>query len=308
MKINILCNQVFDGWEPTDTRLGGTEESIVKWGEELVKRGHDVTVYRNPRPGYGEEVVNGIHYVPRQFYKGGGDICLNIKSSEVKPIEPTVYLTNETNADMLDLSAYDAVIWPTEWAAQHIRVNNDNVEILPHGYDSSAIYPEQKVPKQCLYASSPDRGLQTLLKAWTVVSKAHPDATLIVTYGAEAPSVPMHNVFFLGNLDDETMNSLYRTSDVWAHPCNGGELFGITGIKAQAAGCVPVIIPTMALSETVRHGFFGDESDYTALLVSILGNEEAREQCRELLAKEHYPDWADTAEMLEKILLKYAQK
>jgi len=281
MRINFLCNYVNGGWKPTDTRLGGTEESIVEWTKELTKRGHEVTIYDNDN---------------RDSYNGGGDICINIKSSEIEPKEPTLYLTNETNATELDLSKYLGVIWPSKWAVDNIPVNNKTF-ILPHGYDDNKISPHKKIKKQCLYASSPDRGLSTLLDVWPQVYAWHPDATLIITYGGK---VNLPGVINMGEVDEETMNDLYNTSDYWLHPCNGGELYCISGIKAQAAGCIPVIIPRMALAETVRHGFVArNEAEYDQVLMRALDNPG---HIRKQLAQEHYPTWSDSTDMLLKII------
>lgn len=255
MRINILCNFIVGGWKPTDIRLGGTEESIVEWAKELKKRGHQVTIYDNDT---------------RDSYNGGGDICINIKSSEIDSKEPTLYLTNETDADQKDLSKYAGVIWPSNWAKDNIPVNNINKYILPHGYDPEKIYPTKKVPKQCFYASSPDRGLDTLLEVWPTVLGAHPDATLLVTYGGHVPGV-----MNLGEVDEDTMNDLYRTSDFWCHPASGGELYCMTGKKAQVAGCIPIIIPVMALNETVRRGFKAETAkDYAQTLIEALNTPE----------------------------------
>lgn len=290
MKIAFLCNHVQGGWKPTDIRLGGTEESLVKWKEQLEGMGHIVTIYDNDT---------------RDQYAGGHDICINVKSHDKPPIEPTLYLTNETDADKLDLSKYDGVIFPSLWAAENIKVNNREVFVLPHGYDDNLYRPMKKIPKQCLYASSPDRGLETLLRAWPKVIEAHPDATLKVTYGAEPMDCP--GVEFLGDVSEWDMVKLFGESDVWCHPCSGGELFGITGIKAQASGCVPVIIPTMALKETVVDGYFTDKEHYADTLIDALSNEEQRDSVRANLAKEYFFDWYDTAHMLEDIITEVLQ-
>lgn len=288
MNIAFLCNYVAGGWKPTDNRLGGTEESIVQWTERLRKRGHTVTIYDNDT---------------RLDYDGGHDVCINVKSSEIWPKEPTLYLTNETNASDLDLSMYDGVIWPSQWCVDNIPVNNENTFILPHGYDPKVIYPTDKIYKQCLYASSPDRGLETLLRAWPRVLRNHPDATLKVTYGA--PAIDFPNIEFLGEVDEDMMNQLYRESDVWCHPANGGELFCITGIKAQAAACVPVIIPTMALAETVRHGYFAnDAAEYANMLIDALYDDEGRDSLRSTLRAEQYDTWEDSTDKLLQIINK----
>lgn len=292
MLINFLVNEVAGGWEPTDTRLGGTEESVAQWAEELARRGHLVNVYRNGRSDERHIPFGKFPcYLPRGEEMRPADICINIKSSEVAPKEPTLYLTNETNANQLDLSAYVGVIWPSQWAVDNIPVNNKTF-ILPHGYDPKKIYPGKKIPKQCFYASSPDRGLDTLLEAWPKVYKAHPDATLLLTYGATSD---LPGVISLGEVDEETMNEIYRTSDIWCHPANGGELYCITGIKAQAAGCWPVIIPTMALAETVRYGTKTTKEDYADALIKALDDHSTP-------PKLDYPTWGDSVTMLLDII------
>lgn len=301
MLVNFLVNEIAGGWEPTDTRLGGTEESVVRWADELAKRRHLVNVYRNGRSNERHIPFGKFPcYLPRDEEMRPADICINIKSSEVDPKEPTLYFTNETDAGEKDLSKYLGVVWPSEWAADNIHTNNPRKFILPHGYDPKEIYPSEKIPKQCFYASSPDRGLMTLLRAWPKVHAAHPDATLKVTYGAPEYDIP--GVEFIGEADEATMNQLYRESDVWCHPANGGELYCITGIKAQAAGCVPVIIPAMALQETVRHGYFTDEANYADTLIKALSEPTERGEIRNSLSQEHYPTWEDSTTRLLEII------
>lgn len=266
MKINFVVNQVFDGWEPTDDRLGGTERAVVEWAEELVGRGHEVSVYRNGRsPDHAE--LNGVDYWPKDSYESG-DVCINIKSPEISPQEPTIFYTNDVDADKQDLSAYDAVIHISQWAVDNIPVNNPSVFVVPHGYDDTKIKPRDKIPKTCLYASSPDRGLDTLLDAWPKIYAAHPDASLVVTYGAD---VSGPGISALGDVDEDMMDELYKSSELWLHPCSGGELFCITGIKAQAAGCWPVYFPVMALQETVKFGKKSTPETFAQDVIDALG-------------------------------------
>lgn len=300
MLIDFLVNHIDGGWSPRDKRLGGTEESVVKWAEELYRRGHFVTVYMNGTGGY----KDGVTYIGRNVYNKyakQADVCINIKSSEVPPKVPTLYLTNEVDADQLDLSAYDGVIWPSQWAVDNIPVNNDNVFIVPHGYDETKIYPQRKHKNLCIYTSSPDRGLDTLAIIWPSIVDKHPDAQLIVTYGG--PDLDLPNCV-ASEFTEEEMNELYRKADIWIHPANGGELFGISAIKAQAAACVPVYFPTMALSETVKEGIkcsYGGDMYFR--LVEILGDEEKKLEIRNKLAKHTFPTWVTSTDALEKCIL-----
>lgn len=296
MKISFLVNHVHNGWGPTDKRLGGTEESVVRWSEELVRRGNQVIVYRN---GDKDGFHNGVLYVDRNRYSGGSDICINVKSSEVAPKEPTLYLTNETDADDKDLSEYLGVIWPSQWADDNIPVNNQNRFILPHGYDPSKIYPKEKVNKRCLYASSPDRGLETLSIIWPSIVAEHPDADLYVTYNG---IIDADNVKY-GEFSEEEMNDLFNTSDLWIHPCNGGELFGMSAIKAQAAQAIPVYFPTMALRETVQSGISCEDGrDMYNSIVQLLGDQAAKDKLREEMKHLKLPTWESTTSRLLEII------
>lgn len=298
MKINFLVNEIAGGWEPTDIRLGGTERGVVEWAECLADLGHKVDVYHNKRT---HALYAGEYYpyLGKNYKKNNGwaffkkredyfvfgelaDITINVKSHEVPPIGSTIYYTNDVDADRQDLSAYGAVIHISQWAKDHIPVNNPNVFVVPHGIDP--IKPGEKVPKQCLYASSPDRGLDTLLRVWPEVHAKHPDATLIVTYGVEGLDLP--GVTALGSVDETTMNHLYATSDVWCHPASGGELQCIAGAKAQSAGCWPVIIPVMALQETVKYGTFSTPETYAEDLIAALSGHPKSEPYKPLTIEE----------------------
>jgi glycosyltransferase involved in cell wall biosynthesis len=297
VRIGFIVNDVKGGWSPRDRRLGGTEESVVKWAEELSARGHSVSVYRCRE----NLTYNTVEYY-RDIYQGGNDVVVNVKSSEIAPVEPTLYFTNETDATSLDLSSYDAVAWPSNWAKENITVNNEKVLVIPHGYDDEFIRPGRKVAKQCLYASSPDRGLETLAQIWPAVVEKHPDAQLIVTYGG---TIDAPNVSCVGEIEEKEMNDIYRASDIWIHPCSGGELFGITAVKAQAAGCVPVYFPIMALSETVKAGIqCKDARDMYMKLVDILGDKKRKSEIRKELETVELMNWKQSTDILEQALMR----
>jgi len=298
MTIRFLVNNVYSGWMPDDTRLGGTEESVVEWAAILSVK-YKVQVFSNFMSEEPFE-YRGVTYSPRggYLYQVGLEpgITINVKSHDIPVVEPSVYLTNEVDAYRYDLSDFYCCILPSQWAVDNIPVNTET-KIVPHGFDKTEIYPAKKIPKQVLYASSPDRGLQALELIWPAVVVEHPDAQLIVTYGGEL-NTP--NTTCLGTVNEKKMNQLYRESDVWVHPCSGGELYCISGIKAQAAGAIPVYFPVMALQETVKHGIqCFDERDMYRNLIDLLGNEREKKVIRKHLAKTHYPSWVDSTLALE---------
>lgn len=294
MKINFVVNPVFDGWSPEYDRLGGTEESVVEWSKRLTARGHHVTVYGNVP----SDDFDGIPYRTYSDYVPA-DRTVNVKYHGFETPEPTWYLSNETNIRDLRLDNYKGVILPSKWALDHLNAHHDRIRIVPHGYNHDEIYPEAKIENQCLYSSSPDRGLSELQRMWHEVVERVPNAQLIVTYNGiiDAP-----NSMCLGDTDEETMNHLYRTSDFWLHPCLGGELFCMAAVKAQVSKAIPVVYPTMALQETVRNGIKTDPKHFVDDLVAIMENKHKQGWIRTKMEYEPFADWDESTRILERVL------
>lgn len=299
--LNFIVNPIFTygkiGWSPHDSFLSGTEDSVREWGRIMAGQGMNVKVYYNGEP----TTYAGVEYLDYKDYKPT-PVEINIKYSEFShdPSSKVWYLSNEFDVAQKNLKAFEGVIFPSKWAVDNLGYYG-KFKIVPHGYDSNAI-PRSKmmkncIKKQCLYASSPDRGLDELLDMWPDIYSVHPDATLIVTYSPEGrKSLP--GVMYLGQVDEMTMNELFNTSDVWPYPCNGGELYCMVGIKAQASGCVPVFYPTQALSETVRVGIRSDRDNFIPDMIRLLGSEKDKRWIRKHLAAEQYPDWNESTRIL----------
>lgn len=297
-RVVFVCNPVFTygkvGWSPNDEFLAGTEESIREWAWRTKEMGFDVEVYYNGQP----DEYRGVHFFPYEAYMPG-DVEVNIKYAEFEHADPSRvwYLTNEMDIAQKTeaLKEFAGVILPSKWAMDNLHYHGET-KIVPHGYDKDLIYPEKKISKQCVYASSPDRGLDELLRLWPEVVRRDPEAFLIVTYAAIDITVP--NVLFLGQVDDATMSTIYNTSDFWLHTCNGGELFCMAAIKAQVALAIPVYYPVMALTETVRRGIRTTSGDFVNDLVSVMNNKTLQQQIRYHLQTEDYADWEISTSIL----------
>ncbi len=301
-RLVFVCNPVFTygkiGWDPNDEFLAGTEESIREWAWRIRELGFDVEVYYNGQPSE----YKGVHFLPYEAYMPG-DVEVNVKYLGFQHRNPKKvwYLTNETDISQkeAELSQFAGVILPSKWAMDNLHYHG-NVKIVPHGYDPTMIYPDKKIKKQCLYASSPDRGLYELLDMWPEVIRRDPEAFLIVTYAGIPTNAP--NVMFLGAVDELTMSTIYNTSDFWLHPCNGGELFCMAALKAQVAQAIPVYYPVMALTETVRWGVRTTSGDFVNDLVSIMNDPIRQQQIRYKLQSEPFSDWDDGVEILLKAI------
>lgn len=294
MNVHFIVNPIAidGGWSPWSERVGGSEECVIEWSARLANK-YNVKVFHNGIHG----TYKKVEYLSHADFTLG-DVTVNVNYPEFKINGRSVYYTSLTENP--DLKEFDAVCVLSEYAKNNTGVIHSNIHIVPPGYDAS-LRPKEKIKKRCLYASSPDRGLQTLELIWPSIVENHPDAELVVTYGGE---LALDNVINMGTLTKEEMNDLYATSDIWLHPANGGELFCITGVKAQVAQAIPVYFPIMALAETVKAGVPCDNPrDMFVKLNSLLDDEQAKQDIRDELAQQTYINWEQSTEMLDNVIM-----
>jgi len=123
------------------------------------------------------------------------------------------------------------------------------------------------------YFSAYYRGLECLLtRIWPKVRAAVPDATLDVYYGWESwvamegedafyermealfEKLKDEGVTVHGRVSHTELAEAMKTIQVWAYPTEFEEIHCITALKAQEAGCYPVVTNVGALKETVQSG------------------------------------------------------
>jgi hypothetical protein len=150
----------------------------------------------------------------------------------------------------------------------------DKTHVVAHGIDRTQIDRQRKpkIPGRALYASSPDRGLLTLLRDWPRIGLEHPSLTLDVTYGwkrylACSAGNPGARVFRAaldrlmgqegivaqGQITRPEMDSAYWEAEYWVHPLNraDSELFCLNAVKAAHCGALAVVNRLGALQDTV---------------------------------------------------------
>lgn len=287
--IGIWCNFVDDGWKPTDAFLRGTEQFVKQFAEESVRRGYVVTVFQNGFSG----MHNGCAYLTHDFFSPNVvyDVFLIVKDAKALslPIQAkrVFYYTNDIDDEerLLDRDRYkraEKVFALSSYHRSFFLSKIPNVFILSHGIQKGERNTE-KHPFFCVYASSPDRGLQFLLSRWEEIMREIPEARLEVCYNGKT---------------QEEMEKIYQRADYWVYPCLGVELYCVAGIYAQYYGCVPVVFPTMALKETVRHGVFTTVDSFVKDVITIMKDREKTEHIRSLLFQEHFPSVQDEWEQI----------
>jgi glycosyltransferase involved in cell wall biosynthesis len=142
----------------------------------------------------------------------------------------------------------------------------------------------ERDPKKIIYASSPDRGLEYLLRIFKRAHEREPSLTLHIFYGFDnIDKIPNDNwrkykQYILGLADQSgvfvrgriSQNRLYRewlSAGMLCYPSTFWETGFITGQEAQCCGAIPVINPVWGQGEVVRHGVFIEGDPYHDTLV-----------------------------------------
>jgi len=288
--VTIVVNQTSD-WLPSDYEKGllrGSEEMITLFARELSAQGYRVTVFSSC---HGDTFMDGnIVYLDRAFVKDHERRGTLIAFKD----QDALYLTDFNDrylwtADPVILEPAqrrlcDGMFAISAWHKRELmglNIGYDKIGFIEPGIEVSEPTGVKRVSKQCLYASSPDRGLEFLESIWPDVLDSHSDATLITTYSG------------VKSRTNKQMVRLYQQSDILAYPCMGQERYCITAIKAQIYGAIPVVIPHMVLTDTVQYGVKSLQSDYLSSIISLLNDGERRINIRQKMIKGvKYRSWA----------------
>lgn len=280
MKIVFYCNLVYGGFSPRqyETGIGGSEEKLIELARELAKK-HDITIYMNGEHG----IFDKVKYEPHKSFKPWEkiDVFISFKNREI--------LTQSINADKIfhwtteveykwqnwQLNGVDKILPISEYHASRFNPQNSKLEPLYLWADLDRM-EKNKVEKEdgsMLYSSSYDRGLEELLVRWPILKEKLNLKRLYITYGWEfldliikhdpgrqlwkrelTKLMKQDGIDLVGRLSYDEMCQMYWRSKYWCLPLNNpdSELFCINAIKAQAAGCIPVVRRIGALQETVN--------------------------------------------------------
>lgn len=275
--VEIYCEPVTvrGGWSPTDTFLAGTQEFIKETAECLTNMGYSaIVLYDGP-----SMELNGVYYLPNG-YLTGQSIVIGINTKP--PIlgnKKTIYWTNQYGDTAINAGWADQIVVISEFHKKRMGDTRVPITVVPHACWPDKLKPEKKVAGRCLFSSAPERGLDFIESIFPDVKK-ETGAELVSTYHEKIP--------------ESMVDEFYRTSQFWLHPGRGVELFCISGYKAQAAGCIPVYVPNMALAETIKYGVRTTETRFKDDLITAI---KTPPPIPEFNAK----TWLDVTKELEKL-------
>ena len=297
--IAIWTGWAIGPWHPTDitTRgLGGSETAAWRLAEELAKMDYTVTLYGQFEESglVGDVMLRDFRVfdptAPLDAFIGFRDA--GRFNTPINARSRILWLEDVPGNEQLTRQAagnIDHVCCVSRWHQQAFRerypwldpavVHQCRNGITPEFFHGPA--PERN--RRVLYTSSPDRGLDVVLKVWPRIREQVPDAELLSTYSRWYDIVSDHypkafehrklitdQVAALedqgvrrvtGGMGQRDLAHLMRASMVWVHPSwymSGDRPFDetscISAMEAQAAGCVIVAAAQGALNDTVRVG------------------------------------------------------
>jgi len=298
-EIVIFCGAGNEEWGPGSRKagIGGSEKMVIILAEALQRTGKvNVSVYADvPVDMRGVQADTGVAY----FHWSQFD--------EERPREVLVAWRSPELLTRLKVPARKRVLWMHD-VQDPSRYNDEILSLVDfvqvqskfHGQPLIGVVPDEKIwiarnaleipeksdlprdPKQVLFCSSPDRGLQTAIKIVREARKVDPEISLVVTYGvtpwarkafATNPhrhcpdlghSISMdlyerqcHELLdeigatVLNRVSFKKMEILMQTSGVWLYPTRFPEISCMSAMEAQANGCVPLATRYGALATTL---------------------------------------------------------
>lgn len=283
---------------------------VVLFSRELAKRGHLVTVYCSLSNGRCTDVLfsdnNVVNYYDKEYLNTHNHSGCLIAFKDPAALyisgfdKKYLWTADATTLNATQRRLCNGMFAISKWHKSELNVLNigySRLDYIEPGINKVEIGNIQRISKQCLYASSPDRGLDFLERIWPSIQIKHPDAKLITTYK------------YGNRRTNEEMDVLYRQSDILAYPCIGQERYCLTAIKAQMYGTIPCVIPNMALRDTVQFGEKCLKKDYLSVIIKLLDDNSRRDKIRaDMVENVKYSTWIDVVDKWENIIGKEENK
>ena len=301
MKVTFLTNGYDRGWHPDDLDmfLGGNEQCLVLLCRELRRRGHQPEVYTTLRaPTVAVEDFGTIYRHREDFDRSARYECLvsyktqdpwwwrcaaDLRlhcSADVEPPWPAAYLAQLDGFTYMSSYHRLMVPWVPKELWRYVPL------ALPVEF-SVKRKPVDRVPNLMLYATSPDRGLVTLLADWNEICARYAGARLLVTYDLSRVRVSPQTAQLLQQpgvsvtlFKAAQMPEVYGRASYLVHPLNRvqSDLYGYGALQAQTCGCLPVL-PFDTLDGT---GFQDSVPRWVAYRDFLAGNTSPRDNAKVL--------------------------
>ncbi len=274
--------------------IGGSETAAARMAEEFALLGYRAIVFSSCPGDQGE--YNGVEYLDYARYPAFAAthaVDVLIASRYVSILQQPVvarrrYLwahdifalgTEQGQHDLVRAwyNRLDGIFclspWHVEYFANHHGIPREKIILTGNGIDVERFAIDvPKQPLRFIYASSPDRGLDTLLVAFPMIRRLYPEAELHVFYGFDnwnkaieasgdegwrgsrdriLAMLRQPGVYEHGRVDQARLAEEYLRSDIWFYPTHFTETYCISALEAQMAGALCVCSRLGGLISTV---------------------------------------------------------
>lgn len=260
--------------------VGGSELALMQWARVMARRGHEVSIFNNPRnPGVYENVSfkHAGEFKPQEYR----DVLLTFRGPKVEETRGARYgIAVGWTTDQFEKSyqepwyaTTDGLVGISEFHRTDHKARcgllEDRMRVIDIGCDEADFPVVPKVPYQFMYNSMPNRGLVYLTGLWPLIRDRYPKARLIVTSdfslwdngrgggGEEYRALfrGMPGVEFRGAVARRELLRLEGESEIHFYPCAFEELFCISNAEMQMAGAYAVTSSSGALKTTNCTGY-----------------------------------------------------
>jgi glycosyltransferase involved in cell wall biosynthesis len=292
-RIVFLCGEGIEPWCPDsldEGGLGGSETAVVNLARIFQARNFNVDVYNFAGPHEGRH--DGAGYWDMSRYDPDDPAMLTVASRMPDMPRPAgtdqywlwahdLNYKDEFRSDMA--RRFDRIMPVSEFHANWLHQcypwlkDIGNVTPTRNGIDLSRFADRDKIdkiPRKCIYTSSPDRGLAEILVMWPQIKQAYSDASLHIFYGFQnwdyiiragnkelaaskaylvdqLERMKPLDVIFHGRVGQAELARHWMESEIWAYPATFIETSCISAMEAAAAGAVPITSQLGALPETI---------------------------------------------------------
>lgn len=302
MKFIFYSPDFGPAWDYTSVEhgLGGSETYHVEMALRLAARGHEVDSYNNLAGA--ACVRGGVHWrdlhslrtiTPYGEHKGTWIIQRQpefidrlaydhlLDGAAQQRFWHVYHDVDYPTATLERMARYDRLIALSPFHAEYLRnqehrnvsvgqsgIASDRMEALPH---SDSI----RNPRRLIYSSTPDRGLEHLLKSFARAREQVEDLELHCFYGWEGfdariardvtgecarqkaaivEGLKQPGVTWHGRVGQTELWREFLKSGIWCYQTEFFETACITAMEAQALGAVPIFNPLWALQDNVFAG------------------------------------------------------
>jgi len=299
----IYCGETFP-WSPksTETGIGGSEEAVINISKELTKLGYEVTVYNSCGDNEGNydgvQYLNSVRFNPRDNFNIIISWRCNIFQFYIQGINKIVWIHDLPHLELTEetIKTFDKIVVLSKYHASLLPkiVPDNKIYISTNGInpdDFMGLDDIVRNPKRIIYASSYDRGLETILQNWTTIRESIPDAEIHCYYGWNTyldymrrgllkddgfydriqKLFKQEGVFEHGRIGHKELAKEYRKAGILAYPCTyAGEINCIALTKAIASGCFPLTNDFAVLPERNTYGMVVKDERFFHSLLTLL--------------------------------------